>query len=546
MRIPLAVLTIPLLLLLRGPLDAADPAERAGDVVGRIVERIVAGEREFLDRMADYEPFMEVYIQAASEELDRGGVQDQYTLEKVSLDGKVGWRSYSESRGFQRRSRIPFFGGSPKTFFAEGFAQMTVPDLIEFNRETYEFEYLRREFLGEVRALVFDVRPKTKAKGKFVGRVWVEDHAFRIVRFNGSYSGGSPSAGYFHFDSWRINVEDDFWVPAFIYVEDKDKTGQVGERFRAQCRLWDYNRSVSDKLDELTEVLVESEAELRDESGADEVSPLEAQRQWRKQAQENVIGRLERAGLLAPRGEVDDVLNTVVTNLMATNSIHLDIDCRVLLTTPLETFSIGQAIVISRGMIDVLPDEASLAMALANELAHIVLGHRTETMYAFSDWAVFDDVDTLDRVRLRRTPEETREANAKAVEILENSPYKKDLSGAGLFLKALRRRAPLLPNLVESNFGNELAYNDELLRMAELAEIAPELRDESVEQIAALPLGSRVKLDPWTNRISLIQAKPVVLRTARDKIPFEITPFMPRLERRRPPKESREPRISAR
>jgi hypothetical protein len=50
-----------------------------------------------------------------------------------------------------------------------------------------------------------------------------------------------------------------------------------------------------------------------------------------------------------------------------------------------------------------------------------------------------------------------------------------------------------------------------------------------LEQIAALPLGSRIKLDPWTSAISLIKARPVVLLSAREKLLFEITPFSPQL-----------------
>jgi len=51
-------------------------------------------------------------------------------------------------------------------------------------------------------------------------------------------------------------------------------------------------------------------------------------------------------------------------------------------------------------------------------------------------------------------------------------------------------------------------------------------RGRGLDQIAALPLGSRIRVDPWTNRIALLQAKPVSLLSARDKLPFEITPFM--------------------
>src|SRR5207247_8238002 len=79
------------------------------------------------------------------------------------------------------------------------------------------------------------------------------------------------------------------------------------------------------------------------------------------------------------------ILQTVVTNLQVTNNIDLPrpVRTRVMLTSPLETFSVGQTIIVSRGLIDVLPDEASLAMVLSHELAHIVLRHNLGSKYAF-------------------------------------------------------------------------------------------------------------------------------------------------------------------
>jgi hypothetical protein len=258
------------------------------------------------------------------------------------------------------------------------------------------------------------------------------------------------------------------------------------------------------------------------------VTPLESRREWVRQAEDNVLQRLERAGLLAPRGPVDDVLETVANNLIATNDLGFEVRCRVLLTTPLETFSIGQAIVLSRGLIDVLPDEASLAMAISSELAHVALGHQTDTMFAFSDFTIFEDSRILSRIRLDRSEEEADAASVKALELLRRSPYGDKLAQAGSFLEALEQRAPQLPNLIQSNFGNSLGSPQRLLSLEGLA---PELDESRLEQIAALPLGSRVRLDPWSNEVSLKESKPVELRTAKDKMPFEVTPFMPYLTR---------------
>ena len=113
-----------------------------------------------------------------------------------------------------------------------------------FDRQNYKFDYVRREFLGEVRCLVFDVTPQPHAgKGRFLGRIWVEDQDFHIVRFNGAYTGSSKTSYYFHFDSWRVNTGANQWLPAFIYSEEGDVHYALTKTlmFKAQTRLWGYN-----------------------------------------------------------------------------------------------------------------------------------------------------------------------------------------------------------------------------------------------------------------------------------------------------------------
>src|ERR1019366_10460153 len=87
------------------------------------------------------------------------------------------------------------------------------------------------------------------------------------------------------------------------------------------------------------------------------------------------------------------------------------------------------------------------------------------------------------------------------------------------------------PNLIHANIGNQLASAEGLMRMQSLVKGSPALDESKLDQIAALPLGSRIHLDPWNNRINLLKAKPVSLLSARDKLPFEITPFLIPLSR---------------
>ena len=61
-------------------------------------------------------------------------------------------------------------------FLPDGFLQMIYLDNGGLDTQNYNFDYVRREFLGEVRTLVFDVTPKKKSgNGRFIGRIWVED-----------------------------------------------------------------------------------------------------------------------------------------------------------------------------------------------------------------------------------------------------------------------------------------------------------------------------------------------------------------------------------
>jgi hypothetical protein len=237
--------------------------------------------------------------------------------------------------------------------------------------------------------------------------------------------------------------------------------------------------------------------------------------------------------LLAPAGEVDRILQTVVNNLEVTNNIDLPrpVRTRVLLTSPLETFSVGNTIVISRGLVDVLPDEASLAAVLAHELAHIVLGHNLGSKFAFNDRMLFNDDSTYQNLGFKHIPEEEQAADKKAIELLKNSPYAQKLDNVGLFLKELQLRAPQLSALLTTHLGNPLAEGGTVIRLSGLATQGPALDNAKIDQIAALPLGGRVKVNPWDDKAEMVKTAPVAITSARDKMPFEVTPFFPRLAR---------------
>ena len=438
-------------------------------------------------------------------------------------------------KGKKLFSGIGNFFSFAMQYLPDGFLQMIFIDTNGFDKQHYKFDYVRREFLGEVRCLVFDVSPQSKAgKGRFLGRIWVEDQDFHIVRFNGAYGGNGHASWYFHFDSWRTNAQPGVWLPSFVYSEEKDLHYALTKKldFKAQTRLWGYAVGHASQEQELSKILVETPVQ-DDSKGANDLTPVQAQRSWDRQAEDNVADRLQRIGLMAPRGEVDKVLETVVNNLEVTNNLDIDpeVRCRVLMTTTLESFTLGHTIVLSRGLIDVLPDEASLATIIAHELGHVVLGHRMDTTFAFFDQLLVDDKDTFRHFGFARTQEEESAASAKAAQLLSNSPpaYKDHLANAALFLAALQARQKEIPNLIAAHLGDKVATIADIKTPAAAAPDAEAKKNP--QMIAALPIGGRVKLDVWFDRLELIKSKPIGTVAEREKMPFEVTPFMPYLTR---------------
>jgi len=502
-----------------------------------VIDRIVQREHYFLAQMRHMHPMVETYLQDLKNDSDGNAspVKDQYFLGRLDMSDGPDDVSFVGQPGFGHRMLSKLTGVYSLHFLPMGFAQMVVLDT-DFQKKYYKFNFVRREFLGEIRCMVIDVQPREGEKAaRFLGRIWVEDQDYNIVRFNGTYYPQPKINFFFHFDSWRLNMRPGTWLPAYVYTEESNlKTGLTKTlHFKAQTRLWGYDLKGLSKSEEFTQILVDSPQSVKDQSDtASDPSPIMAERMWERQAEENAVERLQKIGLLAPSGEVDKILGTVVNNLLVTNNIDLQSDyrCRVLLTSPLESFTIGHTIVISRGLLDVLPDEASLAMIMAHELSHIVLGHHSDTSLAFNDKLFFPDEESFQRLDFKRSSADEEAADTKALELLKNSPYKDKLGNAGLFLKALQQHAPDLPKLIRPHLGNNLA-GGKSTRMSTLLASAPALDDKRLDQIAALPLGGRIKVDPWSDQVDLSKAKPVALTSAREKMEFEITPFFPYLTR---------------
>ena len=507
-----------------------------------VIENMARNEKQLVKRMKRYTPVVETYIQNFRVDPVLGDVptNDHYYLGQLNYN-----RGIAQDHSFLNHPGwgVGIFSALSHFYslhyLSAGFVDMLFPDPKRFDPQHYVFHYLRQDFLGSVRCYVFNVRPRKGVNGAFLGRIWVEARHQHMVRFNGTFVPQPLFSRYFHFDSWRVNVRPGWWVPAFVYSEESDVKGATmfglagKARFAAETRIWGYGLNRPQHASTASQMIVEGQVQDQSQA-ADAYSPIVSERMWQREAEDNVLHKLQKAGMLAPPGPVDKVLETVVNNLEVTNKldVHPRVRCRVLLVTPMVDFNIGHTIILSRGLVDVLPDEPTLALMLAHGLAAIVKGMEIDTKYAFYDRMLVPNDEVFTRFRLQHTKAQENFINAETVNLMRNSPYKAQLAKVGLFLEAMNARSKVLPHLMGPNFvGNPLVRNREVVGLGPLLQNAPPLKFASVKQIEALPLGSRLELHPWNDGVSLLKVPPVTLMSAAEKMPFQVTPQRPFLRR---------------
>ncbi|HEX4786606.1 MAG TPA: M48 family metalloprotease [Candidatus Sulfotelmatobacter sp.] len=503
-----------------------------------LVDSAVRQERRLTILMRNFTPIVETYIQEEKPDSDPGTTprSDDYFLSRLNLKGNgIAIRVFGEPEGWKEEWEKKLLKNrSP--FSAVGFAQAIFPDFDHFDRRNYIFKFVRWEDLGEVHCGVMDVNPREHSQNRgFVGRIWVEDRDFNIVRFTGTYTSKRLTKRAFHFDSWRLNLLGTMWMPAYIYTQESASQDPANHNlwFKAQTRIWGYDLQHAGDHREFAKPLTDTPVwvDPNQHEASQDVSAANTIGKTTYSPEDNIVERLQVAGLMAPHGQVDQILETVVNNLLVTNNIDLaGIRCRVLLTTPLESFVMGRTIVLSRGLLDVLPDEATLAAVLAHELGHIVLNQSVGADSLSGLAPSFSDLEIFARLNFRFDAAQEADADAKGVELLSKSPYQGQHANTRLFLEALQDRSAKLPNLLHGRLGNDFSTSH-LMGVPAVSASPDPPKKEPLDQVSALPLGSRITLDPWSDRVTMLKSPRVRLQSASEKMPFEVSPFFPYLKR---------------
>jgi hypothetical protein len=533
-----------------------EPVHQLTPEQAALVQRAIAREKVLIKNIQQRTPLVETYIQDTRPDvkLYQIPVSDTYMLSRVDFGKGFFDKDYAartdtskDKKGFFKSSlesisglgKALGLGKSGVVYNTVGFTDMMFVDPSSFDENHYVFSYVRREFLGAVRTWVFDVHPKIAGPGRFYGRIWIEDQDGNIVRFNGTFTNSTnedSSRLYFHFDSWRMNVQPDLWLPAAVYVEESQRSeSDKSLGLKAQTHFWGYSLKLPTRESENVSMTVE-DAEDKSADSQD-VSPQQAAHEWVRQAEDNVIDRLVQAGLVAPinpDGFEQKVLDQIVTNLAVPNNLAFTspVHCRILLTDTIEATTVGNTILLSKGLIDTMPlHEATLASVISVQLAHIALGHHIDTRYAFNDRLLFPDESTFRKINMYHSDHDDEEAVKAAQGYLEASMYKDELPKAGLYWVQLADRGKVLKALNSPRLGDSLLRPDGTPWMKTLAASAPKLNWDDLTQIPAQPLGSWLKTDPWDDRVHQLNAKVFAPMNPRDKMPLEVTPIYFRLQR---------------
>ena len=442
-----------------------------------LATRVFDREHETIQYLSTLRPVVETYIQATDHEGRPTGA-DVYFLGQWDVGAVL--RSDLTHRvvphvsliAGQKERSIGSKFGDRYTFHPDDLTQMFFVDSAYFTSDYYSLSFEKEEMLGGVQCAVFDVAPlPAGALGRVEGKIWVEADSASIVRIHGRFTGeANRQDGNPEFDSWRWKAPSGFWIPNYLYSEST-ATNPADSlpllRMRMTIELWGYghDRQFAERSD----------------------SPhLHARKSDSVPGEAKVVHWLDQNALLAKHGTADEAVCAIARRLIEVSQVPQQrVNCRVLLTSPFESFAAGQTLVVSRGLLDLMPDEAALAAVISHDIAHILLGYSDPpAVNATGD--IFQQGRVPRAMKFHSNPAHERAVRDLAVALLQKSPYGGTLDRLNEFVAAVRNNDG---KLLRAPFGGQIS--------AEIVSLATVICPVSRANAGALSLGSRMEVDPW-------------------------------------------------
>lgn len=456
-----------------------------------LVARVFARERATIDYLKSQRPVLETYFQTVRED-GQPGHGDLYFLGEWDISPAA-----AAADGQRPASRLALIAGQRERSFGSTLGltytvrpaeltDMFFVDPAYFSPESYLLSYEKEEILQGIPCAVFLFQPiPANAPNRVLGRIWVELSSASIIRIHGKFTlDFNPLRGNPEFDSWRWRSASGFWLPYYLYSESTIANPAANLtllRMRMTTYVWSYSRPILQATEQrqIAEVPV---LYRRDDRANEDVREAK------------LVEWLADNGLIAPKGPVDAAVCNVARALVQVSGLPpRPISCRVLLTSPLESFTVGQTIVVSRGLLDLVPDEPTLAAVIAHEVAHILLGLSDPPPVDCSG-NIFEQSELVAALKFHANPQHENEARALAAQLIVRSPYSGTLDRLWEFAAAIKERDHDLPKLFKARFGGDIAKG--------LVRLATTLPSQGNVRAGALSLGSRIEIDPEEGQVN--------------------------------------------
>lgn len=451
---------------------------------GKLAARVFERERATIQYLGTLRPVVQIYVQSTKENGEPAG-GDIYFLGEwnvaTALKSDLTHRvvpHVSLIAGQHDRS-IGSKIGNRYTFHPDDLTQMFFVDVAYFSSSYYSLTFDKEEDLAGIHCAVFKVAPiPADDLGRVEGSIWVDPESASIIRIHGHFTGevrrqdGNPE-----FDSWRWKSPSGYWVPNYLYSESTAANPSDNLpllRMRMSIEVWGYGReNVAGRP---------SRTALPYLSPRANDAPVEAK----------VVRWLDDNGLVAQPGAADETVCAVARRIMAVSALpERRIDCRVLMTSPLESFAAGQTLVVSRGLLDLLPDEAALAAVISDEVAHILLG-LSDPPLIDAEGNIFARGKVPAAMKFHSNTAHERAARELAAQLIRKSPYAGTPNRLSEFASAVEHSDPRR-KIFRAPFGGQIAEQIVLL--------SKQLGSDDTVHPGALALGSRVEVNPWSDSI---------------------------------------------
>ena len=184
----------------------------------QVIQRFAAREKEFQEARDNYTYRQSVKVQTIDQDMPDGEYEQVVDVLFDDQGKRIENVVYAPQSTLQRISM---------TKEDEDDIRKLLPFVLTSNEiPEYNITYLGQQKEDELNTYVFDINPKQieRAKRRFQGRIWVDDHDFQIVKTYGKavpdFGAGGGENVFPKFTTYREQVDGKYWFPTYTIADD--------------------------------------------------------------------------------------------------------------------------------------------------------------------------------------------------------------------------------------------------------------------------------------------------------------------------------------